>query len=349
VTLLELIFAVRNLRDPRIAGAPHHVLSQLVLFRNEGAETIAVAVSQLAATTGLHRATVLRALATLRELGYLTAAETTNGMSGRYTVNVPTRSSRPPELVAPRNRSQCATGSITLLEQSHHATGRNALPVASSASTGRFVHQTGSTMRPSEDLSEDLSEDHTNVGSEFPEEPESREGPKAKPTGKPGSKARIEATWACYVAAWQREIGGSNPPKLSPSRRKLIARRLAEFPPEDLEQAVRGMFASPHHLGQNPTNTRYLSPELLFRDVAHVERFRDMAPQRPTETSDDAEPVARSENASQVNVGGLAANPASAEDRELARRNAGDLLAKLARRNVNRFERDPDELAEVAS
>lgn len=63
---------------------------------------------------------------------------------------------------------------------------------------------------------------------------------------------------------------------LVPKRRDLIARQLKHYPVEDLVAAVRGWRHSPHHCGANDRGETYNDLELLLRDAAHIERFRDL-------------------------------------------------------------------------
>ena len=62
----------------------------------------------------------------------------------------------------------------------------------------------------------------------------------------------------------------------SDKRRRVIRRALADYPLADVLDAVRGWRNSPHHRGENDTRTVYNDIELLLRDAAHIERFRDL-------------------------------------------------------------------------
>jgi hypothetical protein len=75
--------------------------------------------------------------------------------------------------------------------------------------------------------------------------------------------------------AW-RESTGRDRSVFDAKRRRLIKSRLAVFPVEDLLDAVRGWRHSPHHRGENERQTVYNDLELLLRDSAHIERFRDL-------------------------------------------------------------------------
>ncbi len=63
---------------------------------------------------------------------------------------------------------------------------------------------------------------------------------------------------------------------LTDSRRRLITRRLKEWPELDLIDATQGWLRSPHHRGENDRHTVYGDLELVLRDAAHIERFRDL-------------------------------------------------------------------------
>jgi hypothetical protein len=66
--------------------------------------------------------------------------------------------------------------------------------------------------------------------------------------------------------------------RLTDKRRRLIRARLAEgYSVADLEAAARGWEASAFHRGENRDGTVYSSLELLLRDGAKVEFFRDLA------------------------------------------------------------------------
>ncbi len=63
---------------------------------------------------------------------------------------------------------------------------------------------------------------------------------------------------------------------LNDKRRRVIRKALADYPLADVLDAVRGWRRSPHHRGENDSRTVYNDLELLLRDAAHVERFRDL-------------------------------------------------------------------------
>lgn len=75
--------------------------------------------------------------------------------------------------------------------------------------------------------------------------------------------------------AWLVSTGRTDRTILDAKRRKLIGRALTQYPVADLVDAVQGWRNSPHHRGENETRTVYNDLELLLRDAAHIERFRD--------------------------------------------------------------------------
>lgn len=80
--------------------------------------------------------------------------------------------------------------------------------------------------------------------------------------------------------AW-RDSTGKHRAKLDPKRRRVIRAALKDYTPADLVDAVRGWRHSPHHCGENDRHTVYNGLELLLRDAAHIEQFRDLARDGP--------------------------------------------------------------------
>lgn len=80
------------------------------------------------------------------------------------------------------------------------------------------------------------------------------------------------AVWDAYQrAAGSRAV-------LTPARRQLIRRRLAEgFTVAQLARACEGYARSPWHQGRNPAGRPYKAAELWFRDAAHVEQGLTLA------------------------------------------------------------------------
>lgn len=82
--------------------------------------------------------------------------------------------------------------------------------------------------------------------------------------------------------AWLTSTGRSNRTILDAKRRRLIDRALDAYPLADVLDAVRGWRHSPHHRGENDSRTVYNDLELLLRDAAHIEKFRDLERQAPS-------------------------------------------------------------------
>ena len=81
---------------------------------------------------------------------------------------------------------------------------------------------------------------------------------------------------SAIFSAWIEATGRTDRTVLSPKRRRLIRGALADYPPEDVLDAVRGWRNSPHHCGDNERGTTYNAIELLLRDAEHIEKFRDL-------------------------------------------------------------------------
>jgi hypothetical protein len=75
--------------------------------------------------------------------------------------------------------------------------------------------------------------------------------------------------------AWKQSTGHPRA-RLDEKRKRLIKRALAEYPLDDVVDAVRGWEHSPHHRGENDRHTVYNDVELLLRDARNIEKFRDL-------------------------------------------------------------------------
>lgn len=91
-----------------------------------------------------------------------------------------------------------------------------------------------------------------------------------------GDGDAISEVWAAYDETRRLVLGDRSAAKLTPARRQLITRRLRDWPRQDLIDAVRGWQHSPHNRGENDREQPYCDLELLLRDAAHIERFRDL-------------------------------------------------------------------------
>lgn len=74
---------------------------------------------------------------------------------------------------------------------------------------------------------------------------------------------------------WQESTGRSKV-VFDSKRRGVVRAALKCYPVEDLIDAVRGWRHDPHNRGENERRTVYNDLELLLRDSAHIERFRDL-------------------------------------------------------------------------
>lgn len=97
-------------------------------------------------------------------------------------------------------------------------------------------------------------------------------------------RLEIEQVFNAWVATTGRNLSRV---KLTKARSALIARRLDEYPVEDLVDACKGLGASAFHRGDNDRGKRYDTLELCLRDASKIEGFRDehrgeAAPPTPT-------------------------------------------------------------------
>ena len=93
--------------------------------------------------------------------------------------------------------------------------------------------------------------------------------------GGPGEGDAVAAVWETYTTTRHRVLGPRSTPQFTKDRRALIARRLKEWPAADLIDAVQGWQHFPHNRGENERGTPFCDIELVLRDAAHIERFRD--------------------------------------------------------------------------
>lgn len=80
----------------------------------------------------------------------------------------------------------------------------------------------------------------------------------------------------------------SHPKPSSTSKEwKVIRARLIEgYTVDDLTMAINGCHLTPHNLGANARNTKYLSLDLIMRDGSQVTRFAENAKNPPRPTSE---------------------------------------------------------------
>jgi hypothetical protein len=88
--------------------------------------------------------------------------------------------------------------------------------------------------------------------------------------------------------------------KVSRKEYRLIRQRLEDFTVDDLKAAIDGYHASPFHCGENDRQTKYLSLELMMRDVSKVQAGLELVDgrngNRRRAKLDDAVPGAISES-----------------------------------------------------
>jgi hypothetical protein len=88
-------------------------------------------------------------------------------------------------------------------------------------------------------------------------------------------QARPDDPIATVFDAW-RESTGKHRAKLDDKRLRRIKSALRSYSLADVLDAVRGWQHSPHHRGENEQGTVYNELDLLLRDAAHIEQFRDL-------------------------------------------------------------------------
>jgi hypothetical protein len=76
--------------------------------------------------------------------------------------------------------------------------------------------------------------------------------------------------------AWIASTGRTPQTVLDSKRERLIRNALKAFPVQDVLDAVDGWSFSPHHRGENDRHTIYNDLNVLLRDAAQVEKFRDL-------------------------------------------------------------------------
>lgn len=84
------------------------------------------------------------------------------------------------------------------------------------------------------------------------------------------ARGDVEQVWAAWLTSTGRRA------RLDEKRRRLIRQRLRVFPVAELVAAVRGWRHDPFSRGENDRHRAYNDLELLLRDAAHIERFRDL-------------------------------------------------------------------------
>jgi len=76
--------------------------------------------------------------------------------------------------------------------------------------------------------------------------------------------------------------------KFLDSRKKLIAKALKNYEPDDLKLAITGCSKTPWNIGKNPEGTRHVGLDLIFRNENNIERFMSNAALFKQETSEES-------------------------------------------------------------
>lgn len=98
----------------------------------------------------------------------------------------------------------------------------------------------------------------------------------ARPAADPTSASSNGSPTQASFAAWIESTGKTERTVLTRKRRELIEKWLDVYSEDELIDAVRGWRHSPHHRGENKDGTVYNDLELILRDAAHIEKFRDL-------------------------------------------------------------------------
>ena len=96
------------------------------------------------------------------------------------------------------------------------------------------------------------------------------DSPSQSLTASPAAQASVVDEVDLVFDHW-KTVWGHPRAKLDKDRRKLIGKRLADYPADSLCQAISGYQHSPHHTGQNDRTTVYDDIGLFLRDSAHVD------------------------------------------------------------------------------
>lgn len=76
---------------------------------------------------------------------------------------------------------------------------------------------------------------------------------------------------------WVAAVGrSSTTTRFTPERRTKVRARLADYPLEDVLDAVRGIALSPFHMGDNDRKTAYNDLTFVCRNGSKLEEFRDL-------------------------------------------------------------------------
>lgn len=106
------------------------------------------------------------------------------------------------------------------------------------------------------------------------------------PPERDGIVPPVKASPASMVFEHWKQSTGHAKAKLDSKRLRAITARLKDgYSVEDLCKAVDGCMVSPHHQGQNESNTVYDDIELICRDGPRVDKFIALVDRAPAAQS----------------------------------------------------------------
>lgn len=232
MTSLELLWAVRDLRDDRLKVRHKAVLMALVAFKSNAASgPVRAYQSELGRAAGLHRNNAWRALVELHEFGFVTIDElearrgartpaTKGGVQSRLAVTIN-------ETLLP---SVAGVDAEPATEQGRGCNESVQVPATNRGST---CHESGHT----EDLLR--KEDHEDPRLPLVDAAE-LEATSTKPTTRTDP---VRCLFEHYLAVRAKHVRGGLIPKLKPAERRRAKTLLAAgYTREQLELACEGLF-----------------------------------------------------------------------------------------------------------
>lgn len=113
---------------------------------------------------------------------------------------------------------------------------------------------------------------------------EGEEGKKEESSPAASGAGDVGDVWQAYLSAhhefYARKNGRpGNSPSLTNTRRELIRKSLRDYPKADVIDAVKGIFRSTYHAGDNDSGKTYLDIEVALsvnRSRNNIERFREL-------------------------------------------------------------------------
>jgi hypothetical protein len=156
---------------------------------------------------------------------------------------------------------------------------------ARDAERKRLARATKNVLGQSADAGQFREVSHTDPDPDQIQKQMQRESAENPPEGAPAARAAASKVSTLDVSrVWNHYVGALKKPKhkLDAKRKKIIARALAAYSVEDLYEAINGCAKSDFHMGREPGKpTRHDGIELILRDGAHIDRFREVAANPP--------------------------------------------------------------------